>query len=98
MPVSARFPGARREPAEVALHPRFLRGAPRIFIIGLPRSGSTLIEQILASHSLVEGTMELADIPRLVQDLQGRETHGSVPRYPAVLAQLSAEDFKRLGD
>ena len=44
-----------------------------IFIVGLPRSGSTLIEQILASHSQVEGTMELADIPRLVQDLQGRE-------------------------
>ena len=37
-----------------------------IFIVGLPRAGSTLLEQILASHSRVEGTMELADIPRLV--------------------------------
>src|SRR5207248_1095024 len=44
-----------------------------IFIVGLPRAGSTLIEQILASHSQVEGTMELADIPRLVYQLQGRE-------------------------
>jgi len=69
-----------------------------IFIVGLPRSGSTLIEQILASHSLVEGTMELADIPRLVQELQGRETTHSDPRYPGVLAKLSAEDFKRFGE
>jgi tetratricopeptide (TPR) repeat protein len=72
--------------------------AAPIFIIGLPRSGSTLIEQILASHSMVEGTMELADIPRLVQDLQGRETQGSIPRYPGVLEKLAAEDFKRMGE
>ena len=69
-----------------------------IFIIGLPRSGSTLIEQILASHSKVEGTMELADIPRLVQDLQGRETTGSIPRYPGILEKLGPEDFKRMGE
>jgi tetratricopeptide (TPR) repeat protein len=69
-----------------------------IFIVGLPRSGSTLVEQILASHSLVEGTMELADIPRLVQELQGRETTQSDPRYPGVLAHLSAEDFHRFGE
>jgi tetratricopeptide (TPR) repeat protein len=72
--------------------------AAPIFIIGLPRSGSTLIEQILASHSMVEGTMELADIPRLVQDLQGRETQGSTPRYPGVLEKLGAEDFKHMGE
>jgi predicted Zn-dependent protease len=69
-----------------------------ILIVGLPRSGSTLIEQILASHSQVEGTMELADIPRLAQDLQGRETHGSVPRYPGVLETLDAGEFKRMGE
>jgi tetratricopeptide (TPR) repeat protein len=69
-----------------------------IFIVGLPRSGSTLLEQILASHSRVEGTMELADIPRMVQELQGRETKDSVPRYPGVLAELQPEDFKRLGE
>jgi tetratricopeptide (TPR) repeat protein len=69
-----------------------------IFIVGLPRSGSTLIEQILASHSQVEGTMELADIPRLVQDLQGRENVAGEPRYPGVLAQLTAEDCRRLGE
>jgi len=75
-------------------------GAPAadpIFIVGLPRSGSTLIEQILASHSAVEGTQELADIPRIVVDLRGREPEPDNPRYPAVLAQLSAEDYRRLG-
>jgi tetratricopeptide (TPR) repeat protein len=73
-------------------------GAAPIFIVGLPRSGSTLIEQILASHSEVEGTMELADIPRMVQDLQGREVIGGEPRYPGVLASLSAEQFRKLGE
>jgi tetratricopeptide (TPR) repeat protein len=68
-----------------------------IFIVGLPRAGSTLIEQILASHSCVEGTMELSDIPRLVQSLLGRESGGDRPRYPGVLAELPAEDFKRFG-
>jgi predicted Zn-dependent protease len=72
--------------------------AAPIFIIGLPRSGSTLIEQILASHSMVEGTMELADIPRLVQDLQGRETQGSIPRYPGILEKLDADECKRMGE
>jgi tetratricopeptide (TPR) repeat protein len=69
-----------------------------IFIVGLPRSGSTLIEQILSSHSRVEGTMELANIPRLVQDLRGREQTDSTPRYPGVLTELGTQDFLRLGE
>jgi tetratricopeptide (TPR) repeat protein len=68
-----------------------------IFIVGLPRSGSTLLEQILASHSAVEGTMELADVPRLVQGLQGRDLAGEDPRYPRVLAELPPAEFARLG-
>ncbi len=71
--------------------------AEPIFIVGLPRSGSTLLEQILASHSQVEGTMELADIPRLVMELQGRESDNDNPRYPAVLQALKPEDFSRFG-
>jgi tetratricopeptide (TPR) repeat protein len=67
-----------------------------IFIVGLPRSGSTLIEQILASHSQVEGTMELADIPRFVHDLQGRTMAGSSSSYPAVLGTLDAQECRRL--
>jgi tetratricopeptide (TPR) repeat protein len=76
-------------------------GDPRpdpIFIVGLPRSGSTLLEQILASHSQVEGTQELADIPRIVLDLQGRDPDLNHPRYPGVLAELAPEDFLRLGE
>ena len=69
-----------------------------IFIVGLPRAGSTLIEQILASHSQVEGTMELADIPRLVHHLQGREAEEARPRYPAVLAELDAEQLRAFGE
>ena len=68
-----------------------------LFIVGLPRSGSTLLEQILASHSQVEGTMELADILRMVQQLQGRETQDSVPRYPAILADLEPAEFRPPG-
>jgi tetratricopeptide (TPR) repeat protein len=72
--------------------------AAPIFVVGLPRSGSTLIEQILASHSQVEGTMELADIPRLVLELQGREANGDDPRYPRVLGELDPETFRKLGE
>src|SRR5882762_10333029 len=66
-----------------------------IFVVGLPRSGSTLIEQILASHSAVEGTQELADIPGYVHELQGRERDFESPRYPGVLAQLPAAEIVR---
>jgi tetratricopeptide (TPR) repeat protein len=69
-----------------------------IFIVGLPRSGSTLLEQILASHSHVEGTMELADIPRIVLELQGRQMDSDDPLYPGVLARLTPEEFRRLGE
>jgi tetratricopeptide (TPR) repeat protein len=69
-----------------------------IFIVGLPRAGSTLIEQILASHSRVEGTHELGEIPRVVLDLQGRQPDLDNPRYPGVLAELTPEDFRQLGE
>jgi tetratricopeptide (TPR) repeat protein len=72
--------------------------ADPIFILGLPRSGSTLIEQILASHSHVEGTQELPDIQRVVLDLQGREPDLDNPLYPATLAELTREDCDRLGE
>ena len=65
-----------------------------IFIVGLPRAGSTLLEQILASHSAVEGTKELAEIPRLVHQLSGREATD----YPDVLATLTNEQCRRFGE
>jgi tetratricopeptide (TPR) repeat protein len=69
-----------------------------IFVLGLPRSGSTLIEQILASHSAVEGTQELAEIPRYVLELQGRDRDFESPRYPAVLAQVPTAQFVRFAE
>lgn len=68
-----------------------------IFIVGLPRAGSTLLEQILASHPEVEGTMELADISRLVVRLQGRDHDETDPRYPGVLGQIPASTLTEFG-
>ncbi len=69
-----------------------------IFILGLPRSGSTLLEQILASHSQVEGTQELPDIQRIVQGLQDREPDLDDPRYPGILADMTEAQFRALGE
>ncbi len=66
-----------------------------IFIVGLPRAGSTLLEQILAAHSQVEGTMELADVPRLASSL---DQHPSGSRYPAALALLNADECRSYGE
>jgi len=69
-----------------------------IFIVGLPRSGSTLLEQILASHSSVEGTQELYDLTRIVQELQGTASEPHESRYPAVLAELGPAQIRSLGE
>jgi tetratricopeptide (TPR) repeat protein len=67
-----------------------------IFVVGLPRSGSTLVEQILASHSAVEGTMELPEIANLVMELEASaRRHGA--SWPEALADLSSLDLARLG-
>jgi tetratricopeptide (TPR) repeat protein len=68
-----------------------------VFIVGLPRAGSTLIEQILASHSQVEGTMELPDILMMAAGFAGIKRPGEAPRYPAVLADLGSEECLALG-
>jgi tetratricopeptide (TPR) repeat protein len=68
-----------------------------ILIVGLPRSGSTLLEQILASHSQVEGTQELPNVQQIVTTLRGREVEQAEPRYPRILERLTAADFAQLG-
>jgi tetratricopeptide (TPR) repeat protein len=73
-------------------------GREPIFILGMPRAGSTLLEQILASHSQVEGTQELANVPRAVLDLQGYDPDLDNPRYPGCLVDMSAEQLHALGD
>jgi predicted Zn-dependent protease len=74
-------------------------GAPDpIFILGLPRAGSTLLEQILASHSQVEGTMELPDIPQLARELAGhKEADDETPFLQAVAMQTPAQ-LRALGE
>ncbi len=68
-----------------------------IFIVGLPRSGSTLLEQILASHPDVDGTQELHDIPRIVSEFQGQGSNCGSARYPDLLPGLDPLLFERLG-
>jgi len=77
------------------------RGCPQsdpIFIVGLPRAGSTLLEQILASHSQVDGTLELQNILALVRKLEGRTKEGDASRYPGILTTLSDADLTAFGE
>jgi len=69
-----------------------------IFIVGLPRSGSTLIEQILSSHSQVEGTMELPDIAGIARSLFDKGKESEISGYSAVLATLNAQECRELGE
>lgn len=72
-----------------------------IFILGMPRAGSTLVEQILASHPLIEGTAELPDIIILARSLEeavGTFSQRPWVRYPGILADLPEERLRELGD
>ena len=69
-----------------------------VFIVGLPRSGSTLIEQILASHSDIEGVMELPDLAVIARDCTLSAGHGDSSPYPGVLADLDADALTALGN
>jgi tetratricopeptide (TPR) repeat protein len=72
--------------------------ADPIFIVGMPRSGSTLLEQILASHSEVEGTRELPDVPGFAYELGGRPLRADETRYPESLAALTREQARAYGE
>jgi tetratricopeptide (TPR) repeat protein len=83
------------------LRSRAGQGSPApdpIFVIGMPRAGSTLIEQILSSHSMIEGTSELPHIPALTYDLRDEAGETGAPPYPETLAELPAERLLRLGE
>ena len=69
-----------------------------IFIVGLPRAGSTLLEQILASHSLVDGTLELPNILSIAQSLRRRGQEEGNAEYPAIIADMSALELRELGE
>lgn len=69
-----------------------------IFVVGLPRAGSTLLEQILASHSMVEGTSELPDIIAISRKLGKKSRKNPASLYPEILHQLTPEKVRELGE
>ncbi len=69
-----------------------------IFIVGLPRSGSTLVEQILASHSQIEGTMELSEMMVIAARLQSRVDEGEFADFAAMVRSLGPAERLRLGE
>ncbi len=82
-------------------HARAGAGCPApdpIFVVGLPRAGSTLVEQILSSHSLVEGTMELHDMISLARGLEVRGQHNRPGEYLDVLGALGPDRLRELGE
>jgi tetratricopeptide (TPR) repeat protein len=94
-----------RQQIEVCTPDLFIRlhdaGAPDpdpIFIVGLPRSGSTLLEQILASHAQVEGTQELPNVQQMANNLRGRDPDPSNPRYPRILTEMAPGELRALGN
>jgi tetratricopeptide (TPR) repeat protein len=96
---------AQVERSKSIFTPRFFAdraefGAPAadpIFIVGLPRSGSTLIEQILASHSAVEGTMELPDLGFIAKEIGWSDPGEGAASYPASLERMDAARAAALG-
>ncbi|MHA6203767.1 sulfotransferase [Dyella soli] len=69
-----------------------------IFIVGLPRAGSTLIEQILSSHSMVEGTMELPEVTSITRTLREQADAASEMPYHEALATLDPGALRELGE
>ena len=69
-----------------------------IFIVGLPRAGSTLLEQILSSHSQVDGTFELPNMMAIAHRLNGRQFVNKEARYPKILSELTLEKLRSLSD
>jgi tetratricopeptide (TPR) repeat protein len=105
IPHDRDLPGREREAARRLFAPDFLavrtgwgcEAADPIFIVGMPRAGSTLVEQILASHPLIEATMELNELPALAQQIANLPPRDGRRGYPDIIAALSREEIAGLG-
>lgn len=71
--------------------------AAPIFVVGLPRAGSTLVEHILTSHSKVDGMMELAHLSSLVKELNYRQQKKNRSTYPLALAEIDRSECLEMG-
>jgi len=69
-----------------------------IFVVGLPRAGSTLVEQILSSHSQIEGTLELPDLMIIGDRLHARVAEGEFASFADAVRSLAPSDLVRLGE
>ena len=106
IPYSANDTSLRLQRARETYTPEFFRQrsgagctAPDpVFIVGMPRAGSTLLEQILASHSAVEGTMELPDITSITRDLRRAAADKHPGAYHDALARMSGDELRALGE
>ncbi|MFT3790334.1 MAG: sulfotransferase [Rudaea sp.] len=79
---------------DVADVPDGMRGSEVVFIVGMPRSGSSLTEQILASHPQVDGAGELPDLPEVLRE----ESQRRGKPFPHWVAEAGADDWRRLGE
>lgn len=101
---AARFHGFVRR-LQTAFTPDFFRSrgdvgcneSGPIFVVGMPRAGSTLVQEILAAHSLIERTGELHDLNLIVERLQGQAQRRAAPPFPELLATFSPERFQAIG-
>ena len=106
IPYSANDTGLRLRRARETYTANFFRersgsgcaAADPIFIVGMPRAGSTLLEQILASHSAVEGTMELPDITSITRSLRAAAKDKHPGAYHDALARMSGDELRALGE
>ena len=69
-----------------------------VFVVGMPRAGSTLVEQILSSHPQVEATMELPDITAITRELRARSRQPETSSYHDIVAGMDPAEFKSLGE
>ncbi|PQA89349.1 tetratricopeptide repeat-containing sulfotransferase family protein [Hyphococcus luteus] len=99
--MAFRLDRAKKVLTPVLIKAKSGKGCPApdpIFIVGMPRAGSTLLEQILSSHSQVEGTMELPDIIAIAKRLGGKARRSEESKYPEIIASLSDDELQKLGE